>query len=135
MNKKIMCVDDDPYILITIRELFESEGYEVYAVPTGKDCIDELRNGFKGVILMDIMMPVMTGWDTIRQIVNENLNNGVIISMLTAKDRPDPDMEDLKDYIKDYITKPFEPEKLISIVNNYFNNNKFFDNEKFTRVE
>ncbi len=118
-----MVVDDDPYILITLRELFENYGYEVYTVPTGKDCIDELKHGFKGVILMDIMMPIMNGWDTIRQIVKENLTKGVVISMLTAKDLPDPDIKELKKHIKDYITKPFDPDELISIVKSYFNNN------------
>ncbi len=118
-----MVVDDDPYILITLRELFEDYGFEVYTVANGKDCIDELKNGFKGVVLMDIMMPIMNGWDTIREIVKENLQKGITISMLTAKDMPDPDMKDLRKYIKDYITKPFEPQELISIVKNYYRNN------------
>jgi CheY-like chemotaxis protein len=123
MGKKILVVDDDPYILITLRELFENYGYEVYTVPNGKDCIDELKHGFKGVVLMDIMMPIMSGWDTIRQIVKEELYKGIIISMLTAKDVPDPDFNELKKYIKDYITKPFEPAELVSIVKGYFKNN------------
>ena len=123
MQKKLMVVDDDPYILITLRELFEEHGYEVYTVPTGKDCIDELKNGFKGVILMDIMMPIMNGWDTIRRILKEDLYKGIIISMLTAKDLPDPDLNELNDYVRDYITKPFEPNELLTIVNNYFKNN------------
>jgi len=121
MDKKIMVVDDDPYILITLRELFENYGFEVYTVPTGKDCIDELKHGFQGVILLDIMMPIMSGWDTIREIVNEELfHKGIIISMLTAKDLPDPEFNELKGYIKDYITKPFDPKELLSIVKNYF---------------
>lgn len=118
-----MVVDDDPYILITLRELFEEQGFEVYTVPSGKDCIDELKNGFEGVILMDIMMPIMNGWDTIREIVKEDLHKAVIISMLTAKDLPDPDINELNGYIKDYITKPFDPQELISIVKNYLRNN------------
>lgn len=123
MDKKILVVDDDPHILITLRELFENYGYDVYTVPNGKDCIDELKHGFQGVVLMDIMMPVMSGWDTIRQIVKEELYDGIIISMLTAKDFPDPDLKELKKYIKDYITKPFDPEELVSIVKDYFKNN------------
>ncbi len=123
MDKKLMVVDDDPYILITLRELFEDYGFEVYTVPNGKDCISELKQGFKGVILMDIMMPIMNGWDTIREIVKEDLYKGITISILTAKDMPDPDMNELREYIKDFITKPFEPQELISIVKNYYRNN------------
>ena len=123
MEKKLMIVDDDPYILITLRELFEEYNFEVYTVPNGKDCIDELKQGFKGVILMDIMMPIMNGWDTIREIIKEDLFKGITISMLTAKDMPDPDINEFREYIKDYITKPFEPQELVSIVRSYFRNN------------
>jgi DNA-binding response OmpR family regulator len=120
MQKKVMIVDDDPDILITIRELFESEGFEVYTVPCGKDCIDELENGFKGVILMDIMMPHMDGWTTIRQIVIRGLNKGNVISMISAKDECDWRFDDLKQYIHHYITKPFDTQQLVHTVKGYF---------------
>lgn len=120
MQKKIMIVDDDPDILITVRELFESEGFEVYTVPCGKDCLEELENGFKGVILMDIMMPHMDGWATIREIVAKGLNQGNIISMISAKDECDWKIDDLKQYIKSYITKPFDTRYLLQTVKGYF---------------
>jgi DNA-binding response OmpR family regulator len=115
-----MIVDDDPDILITIRELFESEGFEVLTVPCGKDCIDELENGFKGVILMDIMMPHMDGWTTIRQIVVRGLDKGNVISMISAKDECDWRFDDLKQYIHHYITKPFDTRQLVNTVKGYF---------------
>ncbi len=120
MQKKIMIVDDDPDILITVRELFESEGFEVYTVPCGKDCIEELEHGFKGVILMDIMMPHMDGWATIREIVTKGLNQGNIISMISAKDECDWRIDDLKQYIINYFTKPFDTRKLLQTVKGYY---------------
>ena len=114
-----MVVDDDPSILIAVRELFEPEGFEVFAVSSGIDCIAELKKGFRGAILMDIMMPHMDGWDTIQSIVDQGLYDGNIISMFTAKDMPDEKMNNLIDYISDYITKPFEPEKLVATVREY----------------
>jgi len=114
-----MIVDDDPSILIAVRELFEPEGFDVFAVSNGRDCITELKRGFRGVILMDIMMPHMDGWDTVQAIVDQGLFDGNIISMFTAKDMPDEKMNDLIDYIADYITKPFEPEKLVATVKQY----------------
>lgn len=114
-----MVVDDDPSILIAVRELFESEGYEVYTVGSGFDCIDELKKGFKGVILMDIMMPRMDGWETIQKIVDNDLYQNVVIAMLTAKDMPEVKMNEFKDYVIDYISKPFNPDELISTVDNY----------------
>jgi DNA-binding response OmpR family regulator len=112
-----MVVDDDPDILITIRKIFENEGYEVLTVDTGKDCINELERGFKGVILMDIMMPFMDGWDTIMEIMNRGFEKNVIISILTARGTPDHErMKGLESYIYDYITKPFDVKKLVSNV-------------------
>ena len=83
MEKKIMVVDDDPDILISIRKIFEDQGYEVFTVDSGLDCIKELEHGFKGVILMDLMMPVMDGWETINQIVKRGYTENVAISINT----------------------------------------------------
>ena len=57
--KKIMIVDDDPHIIASIRKLFEKEGYEVFTIDSGKISIRELGRGYKGIILMDIMMLFM----------------------------------------------------------------------------
>lgn len=114
MDKRIMVVDDDPDILITIRKIFENEGYEVFTVDSGKDCINELERGFRGVILIDIMMPFMDGWDTIEEITKRGFIKDVIISILTAKGTPDhKKMRGLESYIYDYITKPFDIKELI----------------------
>ncbi len=114
-----MIVDDDPSILISVRELFEPEGFEVLAAGSGRECIAELEKDFRGVILMDVMMPHMDGWDTIKAIVDQGLYEGNIISMFTAKDIPDKKMDALQDYVADYITKPFDPEELVVTVKNY----------------
>jgi len=120
MEKKVMIVDDDPYILIAVQALFEPEDFKVYAVSSGKECLSELEKGFKGVILMDVMMPHMDGWATIREIVEKGYNKGNIISMLTARDEPGEKVDDLKEYVLDYIRKPFESDDLINTVKEYF---------------
>lgn len=119
MEKKIMIVDDDPDILISIRKIFEREGYEVFTVDSGMDCIKELERGFSGIVLMDIMMPFMDGWDTIEEIKSKGLEKNVVISILTAKGTADHEkLKGLQSYIYDYITKPFDVQQLISNVNN-----------------
>ncbi|MDY6834647.1 MAG: response regulator [Chloroflexota bacterium] len=119
MRKNVMVVDDEPSILFALRKLLELEGYQVTTANSGKECIDALGKGFKGVILMDIMMPGMDGWDTVREIVNQGFIDGNIISMLTARDRPDQKMEGLQEYVIDYITKPFDPDDLVNILEEY----------------
>jgi DNA-binding response OmpR family regulator len=119
MEKRIMIVDDDPDILIAIRRIFEEEGYEVFTVDSGIDCIKELERGYKGVILMDIMMPFMDGWDTIEEISKRGLISNVVISIITANGSPDHEkMRGLESYIFDYIIKPFDIDQLISNVKN-----------------
>jgi CheY-like chemotaxis protein len=124
-NKKVMVVDDDPTILLTVRVLFESEGIEVTTVGSGQECIAELQKGFKGVILMDVMMPHMDGWETIREIVAKGFHKGTAIFMLSAKDKPDGKDDSFKGYVIDYIEKPFEPAELVSTVKKYCSNLKY----------
>jgi CheY-like chemotaxis protein len=120
MEKKLMIVDDDPFVLITMRDLFEPEGYDIFCVSSGQECLEELAAGFKGVILMDIMMPHMDGWQTIREIVKRGYAKDNIISMLTARGDFDPILEDIRPYIKDYLVKPFDLQPLVSTVKKYF---------------
>jgi CheY-like chemotaxis protein len=117
MNNKIMVVDDETDILTSIRALFEKQNYEVTTVESGEECIQELENGFKGVILMDIMMPNMDGWDTIKKIVNRGLIKNVAINIITGKGTKDHQkLGELGSYIYDYLTKPIDINQLIESV-------------------
>jgi CheY-like chemotaxis protein len=119
MTKGLMVVDDDPSILFAVKELLEPEGFNVVAVSSGKECLQQMEKGFKGVILMDIMMPDMDGWQTVKEIVDRGYLPGNIISMFTARDIGDQKMESLAKYVTDYIQKPFDPEGLILTVREY----------------
>ncbi len=118
-KKSLMIVDDDTDILFTIESIFQRRGFEVFKAQSGDECLEHLENGFLGIILMDVMMPRMNGWEAIKQIVERGYSDKVIISMLTAKDAPDPDLDYLKEYVIDYITKPFEPQELVALVDDY----------------
>jgi CheY-like chemotaxis protein len=119
-QKKLLVVDDNPFIISMIRPIFEEAGFEVFAASSGLDCLDFLkREQFEGVILMDLMMPQMDGWETIEQIVQQGLNKNVVISVLSAKDVPDEKPETMK-YIADYFTKPYDNKEIVKRVNSYF---------------
>jgi len=118
MKKKLLIVDDDPDILITMRNIFEHEGFEVLTVDTGDDCLAELERGFRGIVLIDLLMPFMGGWDTIKEIVKRGLNRDVVISIITAKGTVETEnMRGVEPYIHDYITKPFNIRQLVTNVN------------------
>lgn len=121
MNYEVMIVDDDESIRIALKELFHSEGINVIEAEGANECLNKLDEGFKGVILMDIMMPEKDGWDAVRAIIDRDLFKGdILIVMLTAKDVPDEKMLGLQEYVVDYITKPFESEELVSKVKDHF---------------
>lgn len=119
MDSKIMIVDDEAMIREAVQILFQSEGIGIIAAASGEECLGYLQAGFRGVILMDIMMPVSDGWDTIRQIVANGLYQGNIIVMLTAMDKPGDKMEGLQEYVTDYVTKPFDTHTLLDSLQYY----------------
>jgi DNA-binding response OmpR family regulator len=119
IRKPVLIVDDDPHVLLSVLVTLENAGYQVITAESGKACIEILRPGFSGIILLDVMMPDMDGWDTIQAIKDEHLDAHILIAMLTAKMYPDQKMVGLEDYVFDYITKPFDPEELIERVNKY----------------
>ena len=53
-----------------LKSVLEHENYEVITVESGSECLKRLEDGFEGIIFMDILMPVMDGWDTIKEIVD-----------------------------------------------------------------
>jgi DNA-binding response OmpR family regulator len=121
MYKKIMIVDDEKDILNSLKTIFKHQEYDVVAVDNGYDCINELEKGFKGVILMDIMMPGMDGWQTIQEIVKKGLIKNVAIGIITGKGTKNHhNMAGLSCYIYDYFSKPLNIKELVRSVDNCY---------------
>jgi DNA-binding response OmpR family regulator len=119
MKNAVMVVDDDPLTHLSVKKILESAGLQVTTVDSGAACIREVEKGFEGLILMDIMMPGLDGWDTIQALVDKKIVKGNIICMLTGKETPDDRMKTLKEFILDYIRKPFKPDEFIRLVKDY----------------
>jgi DNA-binding response OmpR family regulator len=119
IRKPVLIVDDDPNILVAVQVTLEDAGYKVITADSGNACLEVLKSGFSGIILLDIMMPDMDGLDTIVAIKKERPDSQILIAMLTAKSNPGEKMIGLDDYVFDYITKPFNPEVLVTRVNKY----------------
>lgn len=117
MRRDILVVDDDTDILHSVKDIFEHQGHEVFAVNNGFDCIQELENGFNGIVLLDIMMPGMDGWDTIKEIVRKGLDKNVKILIITAIGTSNHEkMYGVESYVHDYIIKPFNVNDLVESV-------------------
>ena len=116
MTKHILVVDDDPSMRETVELLLNEVHPSIRFADGGRQCLEELRAGFRGLILMDVMMPELNGWETIAAIVEEGLDDGNIFCMFTAVQDPEPRIEFLKEYVLDYIRKPFTSEELVAVV-------------------
>ena len=119
-----MIVDDEPDILISLKTILERQNYDVITAKNVLECLKEIKNGFTDVILIDIMMPVMDGWETINQIAKKGYINNVAIEIITGKGTKDyQKLSILSSYIYDYLTKPLNMEQLITSLeacNRYF---------------
>jgi CheY-like chemotaxis protein len=119
INGQILLVDDDPVVRFTVEVVFRRVNIEVVSVNSGPEALRYLEDGFRGLILMDIMMPGMNGWETIEAIIDRGLMEGNIICMLTAVDSPSPKLEKLKEYVLEYFRKPFNARELVAAVSDY----------------
>lgn len=116
MDVTLMLVDDEEMIRESVEAFFQAEGIGILTAAGGRECLDHLEAGFRGVILMDVMMPELDGWDTIRQIVAKKMYEGNIIVMLTAMNAPGTHMEGIQEYVTDYVTKPFDTDSLMESI-------------------
>ena len=119
MLKKILVVDDDPDIREALTVILESQGYQVVTAQDGSEGLAALKEEKPNLMILDLLMPEMDGWDTVREIVDQGFLDGIIICMLTGKEVPDQKMDKLKEYVLDYITKPLQRDTLVSIVKEY----------------
>ena len=125
MEKDILIVDDDKDILTSLREILQHQGNFVFTAESGFECIKRIKDGFQGILLIDIMMPKMDGWDTIKEIVERGLIKNVAINIITGKGTKHHKMMSvLGTYIYDYFSKPLDIDELIECVKkceNYLN--------------
>ncbi len=119
MQKRAMIVDDDPGVRYAVEVVLGDAGYEVVSADSGQACVDAVSAGYRGFVLLDVMMPGMDGWDTITALVEHKLIDRVLVCMLTAKDAPDEAMDPVKEWVIDYLTKPFDPQALVRVVDMY----------------
>jgi PleD family two-component response regulator len=109
---RILVVEDDFDISNMLRIYFESQDYEVSVAPRGEDALDMCRHQLPNVIVLDIMLPDMDGYDVCRELRNNLRTSHIPIIFLTQKDERSDKIRGLELGADDYITKPFDVEEL-----------------------
>jgi two-component system KDP operon response regulator KdpE len=112
-NWSILVVDDEERMARFIRLNLEHDGFQVVPAYRGLQALDEIRKEMPDLVLLDVMMPDMDGFEVLK-IIREN--GTVPVIMLTAKGEEDDRVRGLELGADDYITKPFSPRELVSRV-------------------
>jgi DNA-binding response OmpR family regulator len=108
---QVLVVDDAEKIRAAVRRLLEDAGHQVLEAADGRDCLRVLYATKPDIVLLDVSMPDMDGWQALERI--RELTQ-VPILMVTARDAPRERVRGLRSGADDYILKPFEPEELLA---------------------
>jgi DNA-binding response OmpR family regulator len=109
---KILIVEDDPTILRVLKDNFATRGYSVQIARDGEEGLDAALNGRPDLILLDIMLPKINGFEICRAVRAEKLDMPIL--MLTAKGQEEDIVRGLELGADDYITKPFRMRELVA---------------------
>ncbi len=112
-NRKILVVDDEERMVRFIRLNLEHDGFYVLEANNGVGAINSMRDSIPDLILLDIMLPDLDGFEVLRLIREVNT---VPVIMLTAKGEEEDRIKGLELGADDYVTKPFSPRELVSRV-------------------
>jgi len=110
---KILVVDDEVNITQILEFSIGAEGYEVIAAQNGEEAIDKARREQPDLIILDIMMPIIDGYEACRILKANPLTKNIPVVLLTAKGREIDKRLGYEVGATDYIIKPFSPNKLI----------------------
>ena len=113
--KKILVVDDEPDILELIKDILKSK-YEVYTAKNVKEAVSTLEKVKIDLVILDIMMPQIDGWDFLWMIRGSEKYREIPVIIVTARANAEDKLIGLKEGVQDYIVKPFLPNELINRV-------------------
>lgn len=123
MAKKVLIVDDETNIVISLEFLMEQAGYELRLAANGREALEQVAAFEPDLILLDVMMPHINGFDVCRRIRENPAWQNVKIIMLTAKGREVEMAKGLALGADAYITKPFSTKELLAQVRHILEDN------------
>ncbi len=115
LQKKVLIVDDEPDTLELVKTILESRGFKTTLASSGAEALSKITDGRPDLVILDIMMPDMDGWDVFRKI--KEIDPKMPVAILTAK------AQNIDKFLglhvlkaEEYITKPFGKDELIEKV-------------------
>lgn len=119
--KKILCIEDEPEMIDLIRLILGRRGYEIHGAPGGVEGIRLVRELLPDLVLLDLMMPDMDGWEVYQQMKADPATRDISVIVVTAKAQNIDKVLGLHiAKVDDYIAKPFSPQELMDSVDKVF---------------
>ncbi len=113
MSKKILIVDDEPNIVISLEFLMKKEGFEIAVAGDGEEALAKVASFNPDLVLLDVMMPKKSGFEVCEALRADPERAGLLIIMLTAKGRDTEVAKGLAIGADAYVTKPFSTKELV----------------------
>ncbi|WP_262494932.1 response regulator transcription factor [Aquimarina sediminis] len=116
-KKKILIVDDEPNIVMSLEYAFKKNDFEVFIARDGSEAIEILKSKTPDVVLLDIMMPNIDGYQTLEHIRSNASTKNIKVIFLTAKNKTSDVEKGLAMGVDKYLTKPFSIKKIMKEIN------------------
>ncbi len=124
---RILVVDDEEAIVDLTRMVLVAGGYDVVTAPSGWDALRTLRGGGFDLVLLDINMPGMDGWETLRLLKSDGAIRDVPVAMFSIKNEFRDRIHGMQEGAVEFITKPFEMDDLLARVRRVLENREATD--------
>ncbi|TEU19813.1 MAG: response regulator [Anaerolineales bacterium] len=117
-KRKVLCIEDEPEMIDLIKLILERKGFEVLGAVGGEEGLEAIRRERPDLILLDLMMPEVDGWEVYRQMKADEQLKDIPVIVVTAKAQSIDKVLGLHiAKVDDYVTKPFGPQELLKSVN------------------
>ena len=113
---KVIVIDDEPFILMMIEDKLRRASLDVVTVRESRNALDIIRREMPDLVILDWMMPEISGIDICRALKEDELLRGIPVFMLTAKGQDADEQLGMSIGVERYITKPFSPKGLMEMV-------------------
>jgi DNA-binding NarL/FixJ family response regulator len=115
-QKKLLLIDDDPNLILLVKDYLEFRGYEVVTAENGREALEVLDQQSPDMIICDVMMPEMDGYSLVSAIRSDPKTSWIPVLFLSAKGQSQDRVKGLNIGADVYMVKPFEPEELVAQV-------------------
>lgn len=113
---KVLIVDDDPYILMSLEFLMKKSGYEVLVARNGSEALEHINEQCPNLVILDIMMPDVDGYEICKYIKNDSNLQQIKVIFISAKTTDEAIQKGLQLGADQYITKPFNTKQVVAAV-------------------